>query len=256
MKKQIALLFILFLVNIWTVFSQSVAKERDKIVMKTGETYYGDIVFRNDEMLILQTDEGVRYQFSLEEVKDISKETVNVAVMPEKLLQDDQFEENQNFFAVLDACGGASGAKNSFDVSPNTQIAFVLGKNKVFSENFFVGLGAGYNSTYLKNTSTLNFLPVFLRLQNTFTTNRISPFVRMDGGYAFSMTSGWDGGVLVKAAAGISSRLSYKTKLFCGIYAGIQQFGGKLSETISTGTYYYEGIANMKQLGLQFGIQF
>jgi hypothetical protein len=54
----------------------------------------------------------------------------------------------------------------------------------------------------------------------------------MDAGYAFSMTSGWDGGALVKAAAGISSSLSYKTKLFCGIYAGIQQFGGKLSETI------------------------
>jgi len=256
MKKPIALLFILFLVNIWTVLSQSVVKERDKIVMKTGEIYYGDIVFQNDEMLILQTDEGVRYQFPLEEIKDISKEKIDVPDKPEKISQDVLFDENQNFFAVLDACGGISSAKNSFDISPSTQIAFVLGKNKVFSENFFVGLGAGYNSTYLKNTSSLNFLPVFLRLQNTFTTNRISPFVRMDAGYAFSMSSGWEGGILVKAAAGISSRLSYKTKLFCGIYAGIQQFGGQLSETISTGTYHYEGTANMKQLGLQLGIQF
>ncbi len=256
MKKPIALLFILFFVNSWTVFSQSVSKERDKVVMKTGEIYYGEVVFRNDEMLILQTDEGVRYQFSLEEVKDISKETVDGSDELEKMQQEGQSDEIQNFFAVLDACGGISSAKNSFDVSPNTQVAFVLGKNKVFSENFFVGLGVGYNSSYLKSISSLNFLPVFLRLQNTFTNNRISPFVRMDAGYAFSMTSGWDGGALVKAAAGISSRLSYKTKLFCGVYAGIQQFGGKLSETISSGTYYYEGTTNMKQLGLQLGIQF
>ncbi|HPO67772.1 MAG TPA: hypothetical protein PK642_05460, partial [Paludibacteraceae bacterium] len=64
------------------------------------------------------------------------------------------------------------------------------------------------------------------------------------------------GGTMTKISGGITYKLTYKTIVFSGIYAGIQNFKGLLTETNADGVFSYEGITTMKQIGIRLGLQF
>ncbi|HOO18887.1 MAG TPA: hypothetical protein PK296_01715, partial [Paludibacteraceae bacterium] len=45
----------------------------DKLILKSGDIYVGEIILKNDEIVILQTTDGTRYQFPFSDIKEISK---------------------------------------------------------------------------------------------------------------------------------------------------------------------------------------
>lgn len=230
----------------------------DKITLNTGEIYVGKIVLKTANMIMMTTKDGTRYQFQLTEVAKMESNASSEIIVAEKKKVDNLPIGKSNFGGLLELSVGVSNAKYSFGWSPNTQLSLLFGNKNSFGGNLFVGAGIGYNSTFVaEKSSTVAFLPLFFRLQSALSKNRTAPFVCMDGGYSFALNSDYkSGGVLMKISTGITHRISYKTSLIVGIYAGVQSFSATLTETNELGTYSFKGETTMKNAGVKVGLIF
>jgi len=230
---------------------------RDKITLKSGEVYSGEIVAKTTEMVMIKTSNGTRYQFQLSEVNKIEKRPDNQTSVENIKNQNQNISTENNFCGNIELSAGISNAKNSFSLCPTTELSMIFGNKRVLGKDIFMGLGIGYNITLLsQNSNPISFLPLFLRLQSTLTKNRTAPFIGIDAGYAFGLTSDFGGGPLVKISLGVTRKLSYKTTIYCGIFAGVNSITGKITETNELGTFSYIGHNSMINFGLKFGFQF
>lgn len=226
---------------------------QNKITLNTGEIYIGKVLLKNDEMIMISTKDGTRYQFPLSEIKKVE------SVGNESKFENDNGNQNDNisnnFGGLLELSGGTASAKNSFGWAPNTQLSLMFGNKHLFGQQLFLGIGVGYNSSYI-TTNSISFLPLFLHIQSTLSKKRTAAFLGMDAGYAFAISKNHDGGAQVKVSGGISHKLSYKTTLIGGIYSGVQSFSGSLTEINDLGTFNYYGRTSMITIGVKFGFLF
>lgn len=226
---------------------------QNKITLNTGEIYIGKVLLKNDEMIMISTKDGTRYQFPLSEIKKVES-TGN-----ESKFETDNGNQNNhisnNFGGLIELSGGTASAKNSFGWAPNTQLSLMFGNKHLFGQQLFLGIGVGYNSSYITSNS-ISFLPLFLHIQSTLSKKRTAAFLGMDAGYAFAISKNYDGGALVKISGGISHKLSYKTTLIGGIYTGVQSFSGSLTEINDLGTFNYYGRTSMITTGVKIGFLF
>jgi hypothetical protein len=238
-----------------TILSQETAL-RDKITLKTGEVYTGEIVLKNDDIVMLKTDNGTRFQFPLSEIRIIEKE--NLTVNPKNdTISINPTQTNQNVSGVLELSGGISSAKFSFDPSFSSQASLIFGNKSILGQQTFLGIGVGINSSYItSNSSTISFLPVFLRWQTTLTKNRTAPFVGVDAGYSFAMNDDFGGGPFAKISVGITHKLNYKTSLIFGFYGSVNSISANLIETNSLGTFGYYAQTSLISYGAKMAFQF
>jgi len=253
--KQISFLIIciLFTLNAWC----QVTALQDKVTLKTGDVYVGEIVVKTDDLIMIKTKDGSKFQFQVSEISKIEK----VASVEESNSQTSAVTEiktsSDNFTGIIEFAGGISSAKNAFDSSTNTQVSLIFGNKSVLGKQLFFGAGIGYNITSIETKSeVVSFLPLFIRMQNTFSTSRTSPYIGMDAGYAFALNDTYGGGLFAKLSAGISYKISHKTYISLGIYGGINSIATNQIETNDLGTFSYYGNTSMTNYGLKIGLQF
>lgn len=229
----------------------------DRITLNTGEIYIGEIVVKTADIVMIKSLNGTRYQFQLVEVKKIDKTNTSGLAKNQTANRMVDAQIDGNFSGQLEITGGISSAKFAFTTSPNAQVSLTFGNKKVFGKDLFLGIGAGYNNTFIESSATsLALIPVFVRLQSTLTKGRTAPFVGVDAGYAFSLNPNFGGGSLIKVSIGIVSRLNYKTALIIGVYAGLNSISGNLTETNDLGTFTYYNSTMMQNVGVKLGLQF
>lgn len=252
MKNTLLLLFCLFLSL--NAMSQEVQLQ-DKVTLRTGDVYRGEIVAKTDDVIMIKTKDGSRYQFQLSEVASIEKEPIANEEPAGK--SDEDEEVHANFGGIIELWGGVSQAEKAFEASPSAQISLVFGNKSALGENIFLGLGLGFQSVFdASGAGTTSLLPVFVRLQNVASQKRTSPFVSLDAGYAFSMTDGYGGGALARVSAGIMHRINYKTFFSVGAFAAVNSLSANLTETRENAAYRYYGHTALTTAGVKLGLQF
>ena len=254
--KHFCILFLILLLYV-PVWGQESA-DLDKITLNTGEVYFGKIVVKTADMLMIKVQDGTRYQFQLPEVKQIEKvKASQVAKAQVAKMLKVTTPTDGNFSGQLEATAAITSARFAFSSSPTTQVSLTFGSKKAFGKNVFLGLGAGYSSTFLNSGSTVFILiPVFARIQSKLTNDKTAPFIGMDAGYAFASSSAFNGGPMIKLSVGISHKINEKTSLMAGIFGGLNQINGKLTETNDLGTFTYTGNTSIISYGLKLGLQF
>ncbi|HEY6913705.1 MAG TPA: hypothetical protein VI413_03430 [Paludibacter sp.] len=228
-----------------------------KITLNTGEVYVGEIVVKTVDIVMIKAKNGTRYQFQLNEVRLVEKIPGNELPKTEVPTEVTTIQSDGNFSGQVEVTGGVSNAWFAFASSPNTQVSLVFGNRKALGKDLFIGIGTGYNNTFLESNSTsLGLIPVFARFQSTLSQKRTAPYIGMDAGYAFSTNPDYGGGTLIRFSIGISHRLNYKTFLVAGVYGGLNSISGNLTETTDLGTFTYYGNTMMKNFGVKVGLQF
>lgn len=252
LKSFLILCFVLFIVN--SVSAQNTL--RDKVVLKTGETYTGEIVVQNSDILIIKLADGSRFQFNAAQIKYVTKET-ELIPENENLSKTDSLSIG-NICGMLDIAGGKNFAPMAFGWSPFLDVSLSFGIKSSGKKSLFAGAGVGFSNTFL-NGSQLSYIPVFVRFgSNNLTKRRTSPYFSMDAGYAFGLdnSAAYKGGLLGKLSVGIIHKMNYKTAFFIGPFAGVQSLNGLITETINSTTVTYNGYTTLYSFGLKTGIQF
>jgi len=227
----------------------------DKITLKTGETYTGEILVQNSEVVMLKSANGSRYQFQLSEVRKIEK------IAKDAVLKNDSstysLGNSESFAGFLELAGSVAAAGNCFTSSPNIQASLVFGSKTVLGKLIFLGVGAGLNSTSTDgNNSTVNFVPVFVKMQAKLFKKNTVPYFGLDAGYAFAVSDGFGGGPFTKISAGVSRKISYKSTFSFGVFAGVNSLEANLTEIRNGNSYSYYGNTVMTNYGIKLGLMF
>ena len=254
--KYLVFLFFCFFLNLQLIAQELDSK--DKIILLSGEVFIGDIYAKTDELVMIKAENGKRFQFLLSQVKSIvekNQKTSNSTAYSEKTKPEESF--TGDFCGDIELSGGISSASNAFSSLPNAEVSMIFGNKNISRKNLFFGLGASYQMLFPKGSSqTINFIPVFIRLQRNFQNIRISPFVGIDAGYSFGLSKGFDGGLFAKTFCGIVRRINYKSDFYGGIFAGVSSISTSLTEIKELKSYQYYGSTAMTTFGFNVGFHF
>jgi hypothetical protein len=248
MRKLLLFVFLLLL-NI-SAFSQSDVLSR--ITLVSGESYTGHVVLQNAETVMLQTVNGVRYQFPAADVASIKP------LSAEKKLDDtDDNSTPSGVCGMLEISGGGAVAADKFHFALPVSVAMAFGAKQIAKMPLFAGLGLGYSLVYsAENKEIIGFVPIFLRLKYNKTDKRTAPYFLLDGGYAVGISKDYGGGLYAKTSTGVQVNFSEQSAFFAGAFFGVQSFRGSLIDVRENQQFNYRGTSSIVSFGLHCGLQF
>lgn len=172
-----------FFALFFSLFAQAQLVQMDKITLKTGEVYTGEIVARTSEFLMIKTPDGARFQFQITQIE--KEEIVFLSENePTPLTLATSTQSDDNMRAMFEAAVGIARAQNAFHSGGSVQLNLAFGTRRLMDTPLFVGAGVGYFTAFTSSSSeAYSFLPLFVRLSSTFTSASNSPYWELDGGY-------------------------------------------------------------------------
>ena len=244
---------IFFLIFFFCVQLQAQEIPTSTITLKNGETYRGEIVLRTEEMVMLKTKDGIRYQFQTREIEKIgaenilkSEETANAKI------------NRGSFAGMMDAAGGVAFA-NATPIGhmPTMNFTLAFGSRNAFGTNAFAGAGAGY-VTVAGNESVKiqSFIPLFFQINMPLNNTKISPAIGSKAGYLFSLNDEYKGGAFLNLSGGIIYKLTSITSLYFGLYAEALGISGTVIENNELGEFTKQGNATVYSLGFKCSFLF
>jgi|GEM_PF-598035 len=258
--KLITLIFYCF--SAVAVFAQNAetGNSTRKITLNTGEVYFGEVLVENEQIIMIRTSDGNRYQFPRNEVKSIETDfVVKKPSRAERRNIPETADNNEKIIMLIDVHGGVSSARHAFSNAPMVQGALVFGAKDVIFQNTFLGGGIGYSILFPSDYSeggTVDFLPVFARFQTFIGSGWLTPYFEIDVGYGFSLNSNFGGGAMLKLSVGLAQKINHQSTFYFGVFAGVQNFSGRLTETNEFGTFNYHGNSTIQNFGAKIALKF
>jgi hypothetical protein len=253
--QKLGLLFIFLFVVMVGIIAQTEAS--DKITLKTGEVFVGKIQFKNAEMILIESKEGIRYQFPNSEIKSIEKIDLNNYNPKKERLNEESLPENKTIIGLVEFSAEVYSAKNRLSAKPGGQLSLTFGAKLFEQKSIFTGIGISLTSILnTKEDETINFLPLFVTLTTKLNNKGNAPYLGLRAGYSFALSNEMKGGLYSRLSAGWSHQLHENTLVLFGLHTDVQAFSGNLIETNQNGNYSYYGNSSLLNFGLNVGIEF
>lgn len=247
MKKYIYI-FVLLLFNL-TGFADVTVK------LKSNQTISGTIVFQNEEVLILQSASGQRFQYPMSEVVSCQEETIT------KQKTNRQVTTTGKKVGISLHIAGGAGLLPSYNAGGSISANVFIGACNLLDKQIFVGGGIGYEAFLmpkleLQNNITYSFIPLQIRFSAPLMQTVHAPAIGLTAGYGFSPKGIDKGGLTASFDFGYRYRISEKTVMFAGLTTAVQQGKIEYMETIDQQTFFSSTIHSFWKIGAKIAFQF
>ena len=235
----LSLVFLLLSPTIWA----------EVVTLRTGQTITGEILLQNEEVVIIRTKSGTRYQYPATEILSISQE---------KTAQSSSQEAKKRSPRPIDIRFQASGgAVYASELGWGGQMAvdFMLGTKKIQDRRIFLGAGIGYRAKFLNHT-TYSFLPLQAIVSMPLLDQTHAPVLGMSIGYGFALNPSTQGGICTAAELAWNYTISPQTDLQLGAFAEWQQAQLDVIQTINGNEYITHMGCNFLAIGVKLAISF
>lgn len=251
MMRNLLILFCLFVAFNLLAQDKTTAT---KITLKSGAVYIGEVVLRNDEIMMLKNKGGERFQFQLSDI--VSEESVSEEqIQNEVSIQ--QPEQTGNFCGIIESALFSASARNAFERTTGTQFSISFGNKKAFGRDIFTGFGVGYLTLInYPSSNSPTLIPFSFKILIKAGKNHIAPQFGAESGYAISINENVKGGFFATVSTGLLIPLNEKTALYTSVYGAAYTLKGNLSENTEGGTFIYNGTTTMNLLGVKIGLRF
>ncbi len=199
-----------------------------RVTLNTGTVLDGTIKFENDDVLLLVTDRGERFQLQKSEIKSIGEPVQEVSEVRE--------QSSSTPFGVMLTIGGG-GAWTSHDSRANVNVDLIMGHRLLLSGAMFLGAGIGYSGG-LKKNDNWNTLPVYLHMRYNFLpTKKNAPVMSISAGYAISLTKDVKGGALGDVSLMYRHVVGTRSAIAVGVYFRAHGYRAQQTTTIDGENY-------------------
>ncbi len=226
------------------------------VTLRTGQSVKGEILLQNEEVVIVRTQNGMRYQYPTSEVASIKTEEVaaqEAEVAAEKL----------NLRAVNMRFQVHSGAVYVPDIGWGGQIAadWLIGSRMIRGKRLFVGGGIGYRAkimpadTTLSNT-TYSFIPLQAMVSVPLLAHQHAPVIGISAGYGFAANKHTQGGICVGVDLGWNYFINKQSSFQLALYADWQQARTDVKQVVDGKEYVNHMGCNFISTGLKLSVLF
>ena len=279
MKNYLLIFVTLLLAITLPLRSHAQTNYEDVVYLKNGSIIHGTIIEQvPNEMLKIQTKDKNIFVYRIDEILKITKEEVPGAPSRSARMKSAMTQERKK-----------SGYTNITELTfaksfENTTTVYNYGQNSYYEDSHFdeinnnpsVGIQSinGYQfSPYLSAGLGLGvnvytgvvLMPVFIGVRANFMDKRVTPFLALDAGFAYSrkeliggsLASDDKGGLMVCPAAGVKFFVIPKMALNLSLgfrYQEIEVYGDSYYQYSYVGTQYTKH--SLRLFNLKFGISF
>ena len=227
--------------------------QAEVVTLHSGQVIKGDILLNNEEVVILRTKDGRRYQYPQTEVASITAETshADIAQIPH------QEGKIAKVATQLVAVGGTSYIPHH-GWGATAEAHLRLGTRHVLNQPIFLGGSVGYRGVY-KQRDAYSWIPLQFAFQAPITTlTAIEDQVLLGAsfGYAFATNPAYKGGLCAGVDVGMLFRLNPRSAVSVSFTAQWQQAYINITETIHDNPYTHLTGCSILSLGLSLGIHF
>ena len=189
------------------------------VILQTGQSVKGDIVLQNEDVVIIRTSNGMRFQYPMSEVSGITMDENETELQTEK---GGNVSRKQS--AVSLRLQTMSGALYMPDMGWGGYAGadLMVGANVLEGQRMFVGGGVGYRAKIVSDR-ICSFIPLQAAVSSIFTDQRHSPIVGIHIGYGISTNKKVQGGICAGAELGWHYLVDENTSIVLGLTAEWQQ---------------------------------
>ena len=217
------------------------------ITLKNGQTIAGNVVFQNDEVIVIKDYDGQRFQYPRAEIDSINNNFTPLE--PEEQQQ----EKTRKVALNIKASGGVAIVPHN-EVGGMFSIMAHVGACNVANKRLFIGGGIGYFGTYM--SSNYAFMPIVFRVEAPLTTTKSAPFIGASFGYGIAPKKNYKGGLHGQVDAGWRRQLGKNSALLLALNASVQQGSAMLTEDIEGEEYTQKTTLTFCTIGASIAIQF
>ena len=234
-KKKIIIAFGLLL----TLFAQASVT----VTLRSGQTVSGEVMLQNEEVIIIKTSTGARFQYPMADVLSVLETVESVTdtvVQPAATAT-----SGRKASLVLRLAGGWAGAGGDIRI----------GANNVANKHIFIGGQVGYRALWTGG-KLYHVIPITIAAVIPLMPTKHAPFIGTQIGYGIGL-AGSQGGLNAGLSVGYRYQLSSTTAVQIGLYAELQQLA-KAKNTIQVeDTPFTESTGRTAGLiGMECAIQF
>ena len=242
---------LLYILLIWLLAALPLSAEI--VVLRSGGSVEGEILLNNDEVVILRTKDGKRYQYPQSEVLSIENDK-----------SDDIFELyslptvcQRNVSTQLYVSGGSAYIPYQ-NWGGIVDVGAMIGAPNLMDKHIFLGGSIGCRAVFGKKNTYL-WVPAQLVCQMPLLFDVSSlhyPVVGFSIGYSFATNQEWGHGACAGVDVGWKYQINTNSSLFVALAAQWQQTQFSVEETINQIQYTNRIGCSIVGLGIKLNIQF
>ena len=226
MKKRLSIIAL--------ILSCALCAHAETLILRTGARVKGDILFQNEEVVVLRNAEGARFQYPRAEVQEILMvDPVEEEVVVEE--QKDEIKTAKKVSVSLELGGGAACIPNSA-VGGGFSVDFLVGSHHIGQRHLFLGAGLGYHGMFI-GAEKYNFLPVQVALRLPLLEQKHAPVFGMALGYGIGLSKTYKGGLYASIDFGYRYQINEKSALAVVASAQFQQAKIAATEIVEGNTF-------------------
>ena len=221
------------------------------IVLRSGKNIKGEIIFNNDEVIILRGKDGLRYQYPKAEVVTIKAEKNTIA--PADTVKGTTPKRVATQVAI--AGGTAHVPYKGWAGLFNAEAT--LGTHQIMGKEMLLGGSIGYRGVFTKEA--YSWIPVQLVCQVPIelrASTRHRPLIGITAGYAFATNKQWGSGMCAALMIGWGYSFNAHSSLSMALTAQWQQTYISIVETINQMQYNNTIGCSIVGLAIKASMQF
>ncbi len=219
-----------------------------QMVLLSGQTIVGDILFENEDVVILKTDDGARYQYLRKDIASVSR----IMVQSQDTLA--QVRSVKKVGLALQVMGGVAVLPRQ-TVGGFVAADLKLGACNLLGRGIFLGGAVGYHA-FLLNGENIGFIPLQICTEIPFLQGKHAPYAGLGVGYGFAVAKSYHGGAFCNAELGWRCQLKPNMVLSLSCYSEFQQGVFPVSENINGMDYTRKTVLGICNVGAKFGVGF
>ena len=252
----------LLMLGIWVLTCMCVHAET--IVLRTGARVQGTIVMQNEEVVIVKTEEGARFQYPRADVEEIIEDD-RLAISDERLAEDESEIQTSKKAAILLEVGASDVYIPGEKMGVGASIDFLVGSHHIGDKHIFIGGGVGYHGMYMINMQAktvgnlikyYHFLPIQAALRMPILEQKHAPVIGASIGYGIALSKSYTGGLYAGLDLGYRYQANPKTAIGVVGFVQFQQAKVEVIDTVDGHEFANKTGRNFISFGLKFALYF
>lgn len=232
----------------------------ETIVLRTGARVEGEIIFQNEEVVIVRDASGARFQYPKSDVEQIlsaeeeSKDEGISGLEDEGKVEEEEIAVSKKASILLELGGGAACVPGEA-VGGGLGVDLLVGSHHIGSRHLFIGGGLGYHGMFV-GPEKYNFLPIQAAFRMPLTEEKHAPVFGVALGYGIALSADYTGGLYAGMDFGYRCQLNEKTALALVAFAQFQQAKINVKEVVDDVVFYNKVGRYLVLPGLKFALYF
>ena len=226
----------------------------ETLVLRTGARVRGEIVFQNDEVVILRDADGARFQYPRADVLEILADESATSTSQDPEASTEEISTSKKISILLELAGGVA-------VNPNEaaggafSVDLLVGTHHIADRHLFFGGGLGYHGLFF-GADKFNFLPIQAAVRIPFTESKHAPVAGLAIGYGVALSKNYLGGLYASADMGYRYQINPHTAVAVVAFAQFQQAKIHLTETMDSEPFVNYVGRNFLMPGIKIALYF